>query len=184
MRRVRKCFDLCALSRSQCLHTAVAESNIESVHRLLLASIPVDQQDDVNNTPLHIAAWRGDAEIAQILIKQGAQVNEKRMDGRTPLDLVEMRLRHDCDTPPEGLPMDTFFGNHHDVAQLLREFSQSREVQAEAQNQIYVPQFAHSELAQNEHERVKQIEADSNCVLNALSVSSLSTCASMRDFDS
>jgi hypothetical protein len=128
MKRVAKCFDLGALSRSQCLHTATAENDIESVQRLLRAGVQANQQDDFYSTPLHIAAWRGDVEIAQMLLKHGAQANEKRMDGRTPLDLAELRLRGVGDTPVEGLPVASMNGNYRDVAALLREATEGEDV--------------------------------------------------------
>jgi ankyrin repeat protein len=39
-------------------------------------------------TPLLLAAWNGHKEIADLFIANGADVNAKGADGRTPLDLA------------------------------------------------------------------------------------------------
>ena len=38
---------------------------------------------------LHLAAWKGHFETAELLIAKGADVNAKIEDGRTPLDRAE-----------------------------------------------------------------------------------------------
>jgi len=40
---------------------------------------------------LHRAAWKGHKEIAELLIENGADLNVKDDDGRTPLDWAIMR---------------------------------------------------------------------------------------------
>jgi hypothetical protein len=67
-------------------------------------------------------------EITQMLLKHGAQANEKRMDGRTPLDLAELRLRGVGDARVEGLPVESIDGNYRDVAALLREATEGEDV--------------------------------------------------------
>ncbi|RVU37301.1 hypothetical protein EOE67_10445 [Rheinheimera riviphila] len=41
--------------------------------------------------PLHYEVWQGNWANAVDLIDQGADVNEKNLDGRTPLELAKMR---------------------------------------------------------------------------------------------
>jgi ankyrin repeat protein len=73
-----------------------------------LAGILVDAGADVNakldadaerilsvgvTTPLHFAAWRGNAQMAQVLIKHGADVNAKDKTGYTAMDYALQRSR-------------------------------------------------------------------------------------------
>lgn len=51
------------------------------------ADVNSKNQDNNNDTPLHIAAGRGDIEIIKILLENGADVNAASADGSTPLIL-------------------------------------------------------------------------------------------------
>jgi hypothetical protein len=42
-------------------------------------------------TPLHVAAWKGGREVAEILVRKGAKVNARSGNGETPL---QSSLRH------------------------------------------------------------------------------------------
>ncbi|MBI3929073.1 MAG: ankyrin repeat domain-containing protein [Armatimonadetes bacterium] len=39
-------------------------------------------------TPLHVAAYRGDVEIAALLVAYGADVQARDLQGKTPLDVA------------------------------------------------------------------------------------------------
>ena len=47
----------------------------------------VNSKDNYGNTPLHYAVLGGHTEIAELLIAEGADVNARRDDGMTPVDL-------------------------------------------------------------------------------------------------
>ena len=48
----------------------------------------VNAKADRDVTPLHEAARMGNVEIARLLLKQGADVNAKDSDGKTPLNWI------------------------------------------------------------------------------------------------
>ncbi|XP_063934627.1 alpha-latrocrustotoxin-Lt1a-like [Zophobas morio] len=66
------------------LHIAAYEGRLE-VCRLLLSKIDVNIKDPEGITPLHVAAWRGWADIVLFLLENGAFVNEKDHQNRTSL---------------------------------------------------------------------------------------------------
>jgi len=66
---------------------AVKDGNIKAVKQHLDAGADVNAKDDkFGFTPLHRAAGRGNKEVAELLIAEGADVNVKNEDGDTPLD--------------------------------------------------------------------------------------------------
>ncbi|MFH1643760.1 MAG: ankyrin repeat domain-containing protein [bacterium] len=65
------------------LRYAVATGDIKTVNKLL--------NEATNNDPttlLHLASKKGQFEVAQILIENGANVNAKNIDGETPLHIA------------------------------------------------------------------------------------------------
>ena len=67
----------------------------------------VNSADDKGYTLLHAAARDGDANIARLLLGQGADVNALNNDGETPLDVAERT-------------------GHEEVAQILRDAGGTR----------------------------------------------------------
>ena len=55
-------------------------------------------KDSLGHPPLHHAAWVGHKEVAELLIAEGADVNAKTNDGKTPLDLsIKLNLNETAD---------------------------------------------------------------------------------------
>ena len=68
------------------LQKASRNGDLSLVKSLIEQGTPVDQPCDFNRwTALHAAAHKGHVEIAEFLIKHGANVNVKDKDGYTPL---------------------------------------------------------------------------------------------------
>jgi hypothetical protein len=61
--------------------------NPEKVKKLLAAGADVNTKspDHIESTPLHDAAYNGQAETVKLLLESGADVNAKSAHGRTPL---------------------------------------------------------------------------------------------------
>lgn len=62
----------------------------------LLSSVAVTEKEPksqviINKDELHNAVWSGDYALARQLILEGADVNQKNEDGKTPLDLANVR---------------------------------------------------------------------------------------------
>ena len=58
--------------------------------------IDVDQLDTAGNTPLHLAAKRGQVSIVSILLNHGAQVGLKNELGLKPFDFAKLKGQDDC----------------------------------------------------------------------------------------
>ncbi len=87
------------------LHKAVKLNDVETVQKLMKFGI-VNVANALGYTPLHSAAYAGHVEIAEILIKAGADVNAQTKLGKTPLwwaadqrhaKMVELLLRSGAD---------------------------------------------------------------------------------------
>ena len=61
---------------------------------LLQASGDADQTDFSGNTPLHVAASLGNAQLINLLVSGGADCTVKNLEGETPLDLAKLK-EHD-----------------------------------------------------------------------------------------
>lgn len=66
------------------------DDNIEDVKKWIEEGADVNAMDgnDGGNSPLHVAARKGRAAIAQLLIQEGAEVTRKNWSGETPLDFA------------------------------------------------------------------------------------------------
>ena len=67
------------------IHDAAHSGDIETVRQYLDAGTDVNLVSD-GFTPLHIAAYEGHKEIAELLIAKGAEVNAKYNYEFTPMD--------------------------------------------------------------------------------------------------
>jgi ankyrin repeat protein len=80
-------------TRVQPLHSAVA--NRDAARALALAELllrhgaEVNAQQEGGYTPLHEAAFHGDADLARLLLAHGANAALANADGQTPADLAE-----------------------------------------------------------------------------------------------
>jgi ankyrin repeat protein len=54
----------------------------------LLLGNDINEKDDQNQTPLHVAAYYGREAMLMILVKHGAYIDPKDTNGMTPLHLV------------------------------------------------------------------------------------------------
>ena len=64
---------------------ASGHGDIAEVNRLIAAEADVNAADNNSNTPLHLAAFGGHAEVAKVLIAAGANVNAANNGGSTAL---------------------------------------------------------------------------------------------------
>jgi ankyrin repeat protein len=78
-----------AAGMSDELFSAVEKNDIQKVRELITKSADVNVKEEHGNTPLIKAAGRGYAEIAELLIAKGADVNAQSWSqGNTPLILA------------------------------------------------------------------------------------------------
>jgi len=75
--------------RGPALHDAVRSGNAAVVQLLLAAGAPLDEQNDSNETALHLAA-EADERLAvlELLLKAGANPTIRRIFDETPLDVA------------------------------------------------------------------------------------------------
>jgi ankyrin repeat protein len=77
------------------LHSAVADDaggrDIGIVRALLEAGAPVNAKSGSGGTPLHTAAFLGDAEVVELLLARGADPRIANDEGKTPIDLARER---------------------------------------------------------------------------------------------
>lgn len=76
------------LDQQPILIQAIFSSELDSVRSVLECQVDVNCKDTEMRTPLHAAAFVGDPEIAELLIKHGARVNCKDFWFNTPLHLA------------------------------------------------------------------------------------------------
>ena len=78
------------------LLAAAQAQDIEKVKAILSSGVDVNSQSKYGATPLYFAADRGNAELAKVLLKAGADPNLKdRFYNGTPLWFAQMRDHHD-----------------------------------------------------------------------------------------
>lgn len=68
------------------LHDLVkAVGNGDTIREKIATGAKLDEADKLKRTPLHIAAWAGNLEALQMLVRAGAALDVKAMDGFTAL---------------------------------------------------------------------------------------------------
>eukprot|EP01134_Creolimax_fragrantissima_P006655 CFRG6655T1 len=70
------------------LHYAVYGSQLDVVKFLVEAGATIDARMHDSNTPLYVALWEEEDEIAMYLIAKGADLHYTNKDGRTAIDLT------------------------------------------------------------------------------------------------
>ena len=91
------------------LFRTVDAGDIAGVIKAVESGVDVNIQDDRGATPLHIAAYRGEVEIAEYLLTQGADPEIVNVDGLTPLATAEY-VRHPLMVTILGQAMGTNAG--------------------------------------------------------------------------
>jgi ankyrin repeat protein len=83
------------------LHEAARGGHTEVVRLLLAAGGPIDEQNDLKETPLHLAAEDDERlSVLQLLLTAGANTNVERIFNETPLDVA---LQSGCDACASAL---------------------------------------------------------------------------------
>jgi F-type H+-transporting ATPase subunit beta len=83
--------------KATALHVAAMMRRPAITQRLLNAGASPGATDEAGHTPLHLAAYYGDAESAKALIDDGAPIMLKDAGGRTALDWAIHRQREDIE---------------------------------------------------------------------------------------
>ena len=109
-------------------HESIFMALIRSRNMNLLSSIEVDnfvldEKDYAGNTPLHIAAKRGDITVVKYLLDKGAFVNSKNLNRETPLffaaenhhkDVIDALIKHGAIVDCISKLHDTIYHRIHD----------------------------------------------------------------------
>ena len=70
------------------IHDSGRNGDLAGTQAELDKGVDVDTKDDMGMTPLHVAAWYGHKEIAELLIDAGADANATTYWGSTPLHVA------------------------------------------------------------------------------------------------
>lgn len=74
---------------------AASAGHLDVVNYCLKNGADVNHPNDVNDTALHLASWRGYTDIAKSLLDAGADTSLKNKDFKTPYDLArEEEMKH------------------------------------------------------------------------------------------
>ncbi|MCC6003743.1 MAG: ankyrin repeat domain-containing protein [Thermofilum sp.] len=120
---------------------AVSDGDIAKIEELLRKGVSVNARNALGQTPLHRAASSGRADIAEMLIKRGADVNAREgWLAQTPLhwaainghaDVVKLLLENGADPSIKDKNGKTALdvareGGHADVAEIIETFISGR----------------------------------------------------------
>jgi ankyrin repeat protein len=79
-----------AATRAQDIHQLLRDGDLDKARALLLKDDRLlEARDDLEQTPLHLAAHRGHTAIVKLLLERGARVNARAYNQFTPLHLAE-----------------------------------------------------------------------------------------------
>ncbi|TDZ82901.1 Ankyrin repeats (3 copies) [Mycobacteroides salmoniphilum] len=81
------------------IHRAVMKNDIAALSAELAAGTDINLPGPEDMTPLHLAAYYGNVEIATLLLDEGANVDPINVWGNTPLWVGVMERRRTC---PDG----------------------------------------------------------------------------------
>ena len=86
-----RCGELLKKNAQFPLHQGAQDGDCNEVldHFLLKLKFHVDTKNNIGETPLHWAAWKGHSNVVQHLLDRGAGIDTKNNDGDTPLRLAE-----------------------------------------------------------------------------------------------
>jgi hypothetical protein len=78
------------------MHAAVRENNLESLKAAIANGEDINGVDQMSRTPLHLAAWKGDAPMVQFLLRMKASLNMKAKDNFLPLHFAILSDSFEC----------------------------------------------------------------------------------------
>ena len=61
------------------IHDAIKEGDVEKVRTLIASGCDINAQDSFRRTPLHLASWKGNEDIVNILLTAKANTTIKGM---------------------------------------------------------------------------------------------------------
>ena len=152
------------IERHTCLTLAALNGHTETVRYLVgLLEVEVDHADDEGRTALHLAADKYHADVVQVLIDAGADIEVRTVGGHLPLhfacrsgslDVVKLLVRAGAGVRVSCLVFATIFGHTETVRYLLC----LPEVEVDHANDE--GRTALHLAADNEHEDVVQVLID------------------------
>jgi len=77
------------ISGNSPIHWSARNGHLDCIIELLKAKPVLNQQNKLGDTPLHCAAWGGNAEIAKLLLEHGVDPNVLNKEGQSALDLAK-----------------------------------------------------------------------------------------------
>jgi uncharacterized protein len=143
------------------LTRAVLKGDLNEVHFHISAGADVNEQDKIGDKPLYLAVSMGRKDIVEILISNGAHVDERsEAQGRTPLmsaafngykDIVEYLISKGADVNARATGGDTALfsavaENHKDIVEIL--VSKGADVNIENNEGVTALRIANNDIAE------------------------------------
>lgn len=111
------------------LHDAIAIGDDDCIHSLLEQGKDINETDQFGNSPLHLAAQRGDLQLLIMLVENGAEVNCKNNNDETPRSLcIDQRCAdylhcHDKDSNMLIQSFDLYHGAFNFATSIISMFT-------------------------------------------------------------